>query len=143
MVFVREVIPEEYWDMLKELGVYNKYTHLIPWIADKDRGIYMWTSRFADREDRTTDHILIWQNQVIDINTESTASIQFPEWDDTHEHLQKGLVKRKVNYIKIPQSLASSGKELIQIIREVFQNSSYRYDVELTYIAMPEVMEDK
>ncbi|MGT2907430.1 hypothetical protein [Streptococcus dentiloxodontae] len=141
MAFVREVIPEEYWDMLKELGVFSDRLRRKAWVADKDRGIYLWVSRGADREDRTTDYILIWQNQVIDINTESTASIQFPEWDDTHEHLQKGLIKEGINYIKIPQALASCGKELIQIIREAFQNSDYRYDIELTYIATPEVRE--
>ncbi|MGT2908226.1 hypothetical protein [Streptococcus dentiloxodontae] len=143
MAFVREAIPEEYWGMLKELGLYNEYTYLDTWVADKDRGIYLWVSRGADREDRTTDYILIWQNQVININARTIDNSKGPTWNESHTELIKGLVKKEVNHIKIPQSLASRGKELIQIIREAFQNSDYRYDIELTYIAMPEVREDK
>ncbi|MGT2907433.1 hypothetical protein [Streptococcus dentiloxodontae] len=144
MVFVREAIPEEYWGMLKELGVFSDRLRRKLWIADKDRGIYMWTSRFADREDRTSDSILIWQNAVVYINTITVAFVEEPVWvDDSHPHLQRGLVKERINKISIPQSLASQGKALIEVIREAFHHSGSHYDIELTHIATPEVREDK
>ncbi|MGT2908019.1 hypothetical protein [Streptococcus dentiloxodontae] len=144
MAFVKEKIPEEYWGMLKELGLYNEYTYLDVWVADKDRGIYMWTTRLADREDRTSDSVLIWQNAVVYINTITVAFVEEPVWvDDSHPHLQRGLVKERINKISIPQSLASQGKALIEVIREAFHHSGSHYDIELTHIATPEVREEK
>ncbi|MGT2908225.1 hypothetical protein [Streptococcus dentiloxodontae] len=143
MAFVKEKIPEEYWGMLKELGVFDEYTRLKSWVADKDREIFFWYTKLASRDDDTTSYILLWEKHVVFLNTTVVDNSKLPTWDDNHEHLQKGLIQKEVNHIKIPQSLASRGKELIQIIREAFQNSDYRYDVELTYIATPEVREDK
>ncbi|MGT2908018.1 hypothetical protein [Streptococcus dentiloxodontae] len=137
MAFVREVIPEEYWDMLKELGVYNKYTHLIPWIADKDRGIYMWTSRFADREDRTTDHILIWQNQVIYLNV-TTVRTKDPIWnEETRQLLEKGVDEEAINEIRLPKVLANQEKELFQVIGEAFRAEDEHFYVKFRKLAQP------
>ncbi|MGT2907434.1 hypothetical protein [Streptococcus dentiloxodontae] len=143
MVFVREVIPEEYWDMLKELGLYNEYTYLDIWVADKDRGIYLWVSRGADREDRTTDYILIWQNQVININARTIDNVAHrPIWnEDTTQLLQRGIVEKDINHIKIPASLANQKTEVVEIIKEVFHHAEKELDIEFKDIATPEVRE--
>ncbi|MGT2907431.1 hypothetical protein [Streptococcus dentiloxodontae] len=143
MAFVREVIPEEYWGMLKELGVFSDRLRRKLWIADKDRGIYLWVSRGADREDRTTDYILIWQGQIIDINSMPIEYSKQPTWNENHTEVLKGLIKDYVNYIKIPTFLVGQEEELIQIIKEVFQNLDYHYDIILERIPKPEVREDK
>ncbi|MGT2908015.1 hypothetical protein [Streptococcus dentiloxodontae] len=143
MAFVREVIPEEYWDMLKELELYNEYTYLDTWVADKDRGIYLWVSRGADREDRTTDYILIWQNQVININMRTIDNVTHrPIWnEDTTQLLQRGIVLEDINYIKIPASLANQKTEVVEVIKEVFHHDDKELDTQFRHIATPEVRE--
>ncbi|MGT2908224.1 hypothetical protein [Streptococcus dentiloxodontae] len=143
MAFVREVIPEEYWGMLKELGVFSDRLRRKLWIADKDRGIYMWTSRFSDRDDRTTDHILIWQNQVININTRTIDNVSHrPIWnEDTTQLLQRGIIEKDINYIKIPTSLVDQKTEVVEIIKEVFHHTSKELDTQFRHIATPEVRE--
>ena len=140
MAFVREVIPEEYWGMLKELGLYNEHTHLIPWVADKEREIYLWISRFADREDRTTDYTLIWQGQVIYINTSIfDNSSNPPIWDEeAHRLLKKGLIEKEINRIQIPASLREKKIAVIDVIKYVFRHTDYRFITVFRTIAEPE-----
>ena len=142
MPFVREVIPEEYWGMLKELGLYNKHTHLIPWVADKEREIYSWPLTFGDRDDPSVNDVLVWQGQVIFINSTIVDYSKEPTWDESHTHLLKGLIKEDINSIKIPPTLVGQEEALIQVIREVFQASDYRYDIVLNQIPVPEVREE-
>ncbi|WP_373756719.1 hypothetical protein [Streptococcus ferus] len=142
MAFVREVIPEEYWGMLKELGLYNKHTHLIPWVADKEREIYFWPLTFGDRDDPSVNDVLVWQGQVIYINTTTVDRSKHPTWNKDHTQLLKGLIQKDVNTIQIPPTLVGQEEELIQVIREVFQASDYRYDIVLNQIPVPEVREE-
>ena len=142
MPFVREVIPEAYWGMLKELGLYNEHTHLIPWTADKEREIYFWALTFGDRDDPSVTDVLVWQRQVIYINTITVDRSKYPTWNKDHTQLLKGLIQKDVNTIQIPRTLVGQEEALIQVIREVFQASDYRYDIVLNQIPAPQVREE-
>ena len=142
MPFVRERIPEEYWGMLKELGVYSDRIPNKAWVADKEREIYFWTLTFGDRDDPSVNDILIWQRQVIFINSTIVDYSKEPTWDESHTHLLKGLIKEDINSIQISPTLVGQEEELIQVIREVFQASDYRYDIVLNQIPVPQVREE-
>ena len=142
MPFVRERIPEAYWGMLKELGVYSERIPNKVWVADKEREIYSWALTFGDRDDPSVNDVLIWQRQVIFINSTIVDYSKEPTWDENHTHLLKGLIKEDINSIQISPTLVGQEEALIQVIREVFQASDYRYDIVLNQIPVPEVREE-
>ncbi|MBP2621776.1 TM1812 family CRISPR-associated protein [Streptococcus panodentis] len=141
MVFVREDIPEEYWGMLKEKGLYNEYTYLDMWTADKEREIYLWMTRFPDRDDESADYVLLWKNQVIELNVTTTDTSQDePIWDEHYKQiLKKGIIRKKVNSIKIPESLVFEEIKLLEIINEVFQHTNKECEIIFDSIAKPVV----
>ena len=140
MPFVRERIPEEYWEMLDDLGINSKYLQRRVWVADKEKEIYLWVARDSDREDRTTDYTLIWQGQVIYINTSIFDNSSHPPiWDEeAHRLLKKGLIEKEINRIQIPASLREKKIAVIDVIKYVFRHTDYRFITVFRTIAEPE-----
>ncbi|WP_373756717.1 hypothetical protein [Streptococcus ferus] len=144
MPFVREVIPEEYWGMLKDLGLYNEYTYLDTWVADKEREIYFWNLSIGNRDDSSINDVLVWQGQVIFINSTIVDSSQRPIWNkEVTQLLKRGLVIEDINSITIPPALKGQEEAVIEVIKEVYHHIDDELDTEFRQIATPKVRIDE
>ncbi|MDO4666834.1 MAG: hypothetical protein Q4A90_03245 [Streptococcus sp.] len=143
MTYVLETIPEEYFDMIKQFGLYKSGTKMEDWVADKEKGIFLWVYRCFTRDDPTNDFVLIWKNQVVKLNVQLYDILEDPVWDEENEvYLKKGLVIRRIHWMTIPKELVGQEKELLEIINETFQYYSRQYNTRFSYIAPASVRED-
>ncbi|WP_206512679.1 hypothetical protein, partial [Streptococcus sp. DD11] len=133
------LVPLEYKEMLENLGFDDIRFEQQLWTADKEKGVYLWITRDPYRDDDSTEFILLWKNQQINLNVTTVANLKWSERDEITGELKKGLVAKAINYIHIPSNLKNNKKEIIEIIKQALQNLDYRNDVEFRSIADPEV----
>ncbi|MBP2621780.1 hypothetical protein ACVRXQ_02815 [Streptococcus panodentis] len=138
MVFVNELVPLEYKEMLENLGFDDIRFEQQSWTADKGKGVFLWITRNPYRDDYSTDYILIWENQVIELNITTVDTSARPVWDEAGEILvQKGLAKERINAIRVPESVLSKEQELLKIIEEVFKYVDKEWETE--FVSVPKL----
>ena len=66
MAFIKEDIPEQYWDKLKRLG-FDENIYYASWLADYKRNIFSWPifSKEHVRNEHTMHWAILWKERKI------------------------------------------------------------------------------
>ena len=138
MTFIKEKIPEQYWDKLKQLG-FDENIYYASWLADYKRNIFSWPifSKEQDRDDHTMYWTILWKERRIVVG-ELIVDSTWPVWDDEDILLKKGLVITDIVEIVAYGVLPEEKNELLAVIKEVAQAEDENYVVQFRNMAEPE-----
>ncbi len=138
MTFIKEKIPEQYWDKLKRLG-FDENIYYASWLADYKRSIFSWSifPKEQDRDDHTMYWTILWKERRIVVG-ELIVDSTWPVWDDEDILLKKGLVITDIVEIVAYGVLPEEKNELLAVIKEVAQAEDENYVVQFRNMAEPE-----
>lgn len=93
MAFIKEDIPEQYWDKLKRLG-FDENIYYASWLADYKRNIFSWPifSKEHVRNEHTMHWAILWKERKIIVRELVVDNSISPVWNDEDVLLKKGLV---------------------------------------------------
>jgi hypothetical protein len=91
MAFIKEKIPEQYWDKLKQLG-FDENIYYASWLADYKRSIFSWLIFLEehDRDDYTMYWVILWKERKIIVRELVVDSSIRSVWNED-VLLKKGL----------------------------------------------------
>ena len=138
MTFIKEKIPEQYWDKLKRLG-FDENIYYASWLADYKRGIFSWFifPKEQDRDDYTIYWTILWKERRVVVR-ELVVDSTWPVWNDENVLLKKGLVIIDIVEIVAYGVLPEENNELLVVTQEITQARNPDYAIQFRNIAEPE-----
>ena len=142
MAFIKEDIPEQYWDKLKRLG-FDENIYYASWLADYKRNIFSWPifSKEHVRNEHTMPWAILWEERKIIVRELVVDNSISPVWNDEDVLLKKGLVITDIVGITAYGVLPEEKNELLAVIQEVDQARSQKYVIQIRNMAEPEFKE--
>ena len=139
MTFIKEKIPEQYWDKLKQLGLFDDTIQFSSWLADYKRSIFSWLIFLEehDRDDHTMYWVILWKERKIIVRELVVDSSIRSVWNEDV------LLKKGVEIIDIVEIVAygvlpEEKNELLSIIMEIAQARNPNYVIQFRNMAEPE-----
>lgn len=138
MAFIKEKIPEQYWDKLKQLGLFDETIQYSSWLADYKRSIFSWfIVPEQDRDDYTMYWAILWKERIIVVR-ELIVDSTWPAWDNEDILLKKGLIIMDIVGIIAYGVLPEEKNELLAVIQEITQARNPDYVIQFRNMAEPE-----
>ena len=138
MTFIKEKIPEQYWDKLKQLG-FDENIYYASWLADYKRSIFSWLIFLEDhdRDDHSMYWALLWKERKIIVRELVVDSSIRSVWNED-VLLKKGLAIIDIVEIVAYGVLPEEKNELLSIIMEIAQARNPNYVIQFRNMAEPE-----
>ena len=139
MAFIKEKIPEQYWDKLKQLGLFDETIQYSSWLTDYKRSIFSWLIFLEehDRDDHTMYWVILWKERKIIVRELVVDSSIRPVWNED-VLLKKGLAIIDIVEIVAYGVLPEEKNELLSIIMEIAQARNPSYVIQFRNMAEPE-----
>ncbi len=139
MAFIKEKIPEQYWDKLKQLGLFDETIQYSSWLADYKRSIFSWLIFLEehDRDDHTMYWVILWKERKIIVRELVVDSSIRSVWNED-VLLKKGLAIIDIVEIVAYGVLPEEKNELLSIIMEIAQARNPSYVIQFRNMAEPE-----
>ena len=139
MAFIKEKIPERYWDKLKQLGLFDETIQYSSWLADYKRSIFSWLIFLEehDRDDHTMYWVILWKERKIIVRELVVDSSIRSVWNED-VLLKKGLAIIDIVEIVAYGVLPEEKNELLLIIMEIAQARNPSYVIQFRNMAEPE-----
>ena len=139
MAFIKEKIPEQYWDKLKQLGLFDDTIQFSSWLADYKRSIFSWLIFLEehDRDDHTMYWVILWKERKIIVRELVVDSSIRSVWNED-VLLKKGLAIIDIVEIVAYGVLPEEKNELLSIIMEIAQARNPNYVIQFRNMAEPE-----
>ena len=140
MAFIKEDIPEQYWDKLKQLG-FDENIYYASWLADYKRNIFSWfIVPEQDRDDYTMYWTILWKERRVVVR-ELVVDSTWPVWNDENVLLKKGLVIIDIVEIVAYGVLPEEKNALLAVVQEVAQTRNPDYVIQFRNMAEPKFKE--
>ena len=142
MAFIKEKILEQYWDKLKQLGLFDETIQYSSWLADYKRSIFSWSifPKEHDRDDHAMYWVILWEERKIIIRELIIDNSIESVWNED-VLLKKGLIITDIVGITAYGVLPEEKNELLAVIQEVDQARSQKYVIQIRNMAEPEFKE--
>ena len=139
MAFIKEKIPEQYWDKLKQLGLFDDTIQFSSWLADYKRSIFSWLIFLEehDRDDHTMYWVILWKERKIIVRELVVDSSIRSVWNED-VLLKKGLAIIDIVEIVAYGVLPEEKNKLLSIIMEIAQARNPNYVIQFRNMAEPE-----
>ena len=138
MAFIKEKIPEQYWDKLKQLGLFDDTIQFSSWLADYKRSIFSWfIVPEQDRDDYTMYWVILWKERKIIVRELVLDSSIRSVWNED-VLLKKGLAIIDIVEIVAYGVLPEEKNELLAVIQEITQARNPDYVIQFRNMAEPE-----